>query len=245
MTLSVRQCSHLCLLLSAIFLGGCFPTSQSQSDEEKEDYFQAGKRRVAAMDYKGAIESFEKALEVNPRSSAAHYQLGWLFDRKASNPAAAIYHYERYLLLKANATEAENIKDQIFACKQELARTVFLGPLTEKQQRDIEKTLEDNNRLRDENKKLSDELNKLRNLPATASQTNGAIATLSSRTAPGSSQSSAPPRSNLPARTHTVKAGETPASIAKQYAVKLDALLSANPRLDPRRMRPGQTLVIP
>jgi LysM repeat protein len=47
------------------------------------------------------------------------------------------------------------------------------------------------------------------------------------------------------AKTHTVKAGESPYSIAKKYGVKLDALLTANPNVDPKRLRIGQPLVIP
>ena len=43
----------------------------------------------------------------------------------------------------------------------------------------------------------------------------------------------------------TVRAGETVTSIAKQYSVKANALLAANPGLDARRMRIGQTLTVP
>jgi len=47
------------------------------------------------------------------------------------------------------------------------------------------------------------------------------------------------------ARTHTIVAGDTPTGIARRYNIKLSALESANPRMDARRLRPGQTLVIP
>jgi LysM repeat protein len=46
-------------------------------------------------------------------------------------------------------------------------------------------------------------------------------------------------------RTHTVKAGETPTVIARKYGVKVDALMAANPRLEPRHLKVGQTLNIP
>jgi len=35
------------------------------------------------MDYPGAIEEFEKALDVNPRSAAAHYELGILMGQES------------------------------------------------------------------------------------------------------------------------------------------------------------------
>jgi LysM repeat protein len=46
-------------------------------------------------------------------------------------------------------------------------------------------------------------------------------------------------------RTHTVKGGETPYAISRQYRVKLEALFAANPGLDPKRIRIGQVLNIP
>ena len=53
------------------------------------------------------------------------------------------------------------------------------------------------------------------------------------------------PRSASAVRTHSVKSGDIPATIAKQYGVKLEALLAANPQLDPKRMKIGQTLTLP
>src|SRR5437868_11014145 len=46
-------------------------------------------------------------------------------------------------------------------------------------------------------------------------------------------------------RTHTVKQFETPAAIARSYGVRLDALLAANPGVDPRKLKVGQTLNLP
>jgi LysM repeat protein len=47
------------------------------------------------------------------------------------------------------------------------------------------------------------------------------------------------------ARTHIVKAGETPILIARKYGVKKEALMAANPRLDARHLQVGQALAIP
>src|SRR5512137_1508666 len=110
----------------------------------------AGKSRVNTMDFKGAIDSFEKAIELNPKSASAHLELGWLYDQKESDPAAAIYHYERYLKLAPNSSKHEMIKTHILACKQQLAQAVSLGPVTEKQQRELEQLVEENKRLRED-----------------------------------------------------------------------------------------------
>ena len=42
-----------------------------------------------------------------------------------------------------------------------------------------------------------------------------------------------------------VAAGETAVRIAHRYGISLDALLAANPGLEPKRMRVGQLLNIP
>ena len=42
------------------------------------------------------------------------------------------------------------VKTRILACKQQLAQTVSLGPVTEKQQREFEQLVEENKRLRED-----------------------------------------------------------------------------------------------
>ena len=263
MTCSVSHLSGGLLLLASLLLGGCLP-AQSPSEEEKEPHFLAGKSHINQMDYKGAIDCFEKALEVNPQSASAHFELGCLYEQKEADPAAAIYHYEHYLKLRPRAENGEIIKQQIMACKQELARSVSLGPITEKQQRDLEKSLDEKRQLTEENRRLREDLDKWQ---AYASRlqtlTNSPVVPLVAvRVSPPASAVSSPPTSTSAAgtspgpsramataatapRTHMVKAGETPSLIAKRYGLKVEALMAANPRLDPRRLRVGQSLSIP
>ncbi len=250
----------LLLPLACLALCGCWPQGQNAFDEEKEPHFLAGKGRSSAMDYKGAVESFEKALEVNPKSAAAHLELGVLFDQKEADPAAAIYHYSRYLKLQPGAGNAEMVNTRIMACKQELARTVSLGPVTQTLQAEFEKLSEEKNRLTEENKHLREELEKWRSSAASRPPpTNTATASIRPITLPLYPVPNAGPATSAPnvpsgrvvnpppstTRTHVVKSGETPAAIARHYGVKVEALMAANPRIEPRRLRPGQTLVIP
>src|ERR1017187_3245256 len=148
MTFAVGLFRTAILLLAGLMWSGCLPSSPG--DEEKEPYFQAGKSRVNTRDFKGAIESFEKAVEVNPKSAAAHFELGWLYDQKDPNPAAAIYHYERFLKLSPNSGKDELVKTHILACKQQLSQTVSLGPVTASLQRELEKLLVENKGLHDQ-----------------------------------------------------------------------------------------------
>lgn len=239
---------------------GCTPSAQSQSDEEKEPHYLEGKSRVNTLDFEGALECFEKSLEANPQSASAHFELAWLFDQKIGDPAAAIYHYQHYSKLRPAAGNLETVKQRILACKQQLARSVSLGPITEKVQRDLDSVTQESKRLTEENQKLREELESWKAYAAR-------LQTLTNAT-PGVARS----RQELPAvqpvpsvrlangspdlvrasatttnaaRSHTVKPGDTPTSIARKYGVKLEGLMAANPRLDAKRLHVGQTLVIP
>ena len=260
MTFSVFLTRAALALLVSISLSGCLPSAQSRLDEEKEPHFLAGKTRVNTMDYQGALESFEKALEANPGSASAHFELGWLCDQKESDPAAAIYHYEHYLRLRPQAENAEIVRARILACKQELARTVSLGPINQSLQNELD-------RLRDDNQRLREQLEQCRTsaarLQAGTEPVGAAAAPASVRTAPPHSASPQPSPAALAAsttagssasrnssasaasRTHTIKPGETLTAIAKRYGLKVAALMAANPRLDERRLRIGQTLNLP
>jgi LysM repeat protein len=260
MTFSAKQFFGLALLAGLLAITGCTLTDASQGDEEKEPHFLEGKARVNSLDYAGAIESFEKALEVNPKSASAHFELGCLCDQREADPGAAIYHYEHYLKLRPNGENCERARARIIACKQELARAVSLGPVTQNLQRDFEQLMEQNKKLTEDNKTLRDELERWKAFSSTSrppevanTPSSARPVQLASAQTPvsGSATDSGGPRSTrsnaIPSgmKTHTVSAGETPAGIARKYGIKLDALMSANPRLEARRMRIGQTLAIP
>jgi len=249
-------------VLLGVVLGGCAP-DQGQTDEEKEPHFVLGQSRVNAMDYQGAIEAFEESLEANPQSSAAHFELGWLYEEKASDPAAAIYHYERYLKLTPNAGNAALIAQHIDACKQQLAADVLGLPSSSAAQQQLEKLAEQNRELQQQVDQLQDtvkqwnayyqsQLAARSNAPPqnnsveqkTTSSLPDDISVQPTATSDGTQSKPAPPKP-AKARTHTVVAGETAAAIARKFGVKLSALEMANPGMNPSRIRVGQVLNLP
>ena len=210
-----------------------------------------GLSRKNAMDFGGAIEAFQQALEVNPQSAAAHLQLGWLYAEKGSDPAAAIYHYEQFLKRQPMAPEGEMIRKNILFLKQKLAEAVLpMSPAA-----GVQKELE---RMIVENRKLRDELEVLRtDSAARTGSTNrpsgrfdrgrvnpvsGASLAGGKLPTPNSSQVGSASSSS---RNHKVVAGDTLTSIARHYRLKVEALLAANPGLNPKRMRIDQNLTLP
>jgi len=257
-------------LLSLIYLAfaGCSPPPEAQLDEQKNPHYQAGREKLSALDYKGAVESFERALEDNPRSALAHFELGVLFDEHENDYAAALYHYNKALQLRPNDHPADIIRQRIPACKQELVKADSLSILNPAALRETERLRDENAALRKQIELLQTQLGVRK--PAVVGGTPEAISRVAARTpaaslsaltntsagtnagsfasgrSQGDSESSRPgPASGSRVRTHTVKAGETPYAIARQYRVKLDSLIAANPGLDPKRLRAGQLLNVP
>ena len=235
------------LLLLGLVLAGCRPGPSGASDEQKDPYYLAGKNRLQELDYGGAIEMFEKALDVNPRSASAHFELGVLYEQRQGDYAAALYHYQKAVNLRADMLSADLARQRIQECKRELAKSVVQPISMENMQRELDT-------LRAENQQLKLQLQSAQN-PAggrTPTPVNpGSNVSNPPTTAAGSQARLDPPntpRSNPPAarsRTHNIASGDTPASIARKYGVKLSALESANPTMDARRLRPGQVIVIP
>src|SRR6266480_220444 len=247
---SVRRGAILFVL--CIWWSGCSLSNESSLDEEKDPNYLAGRSRRAALNYTGAIEAYEKALETNPRSAAPHLELGLIYYQNVTtNWARAIYHFEKYLELRPKANNADLIRQNIDYCKLALAKEVPYTPNNDLIRKEVERMGRENTDLRRQVEQLKAQLS-LR--PVSAA--NGAAAfKSSSNTAlqhaqPGERQPEPSPadetaRHMAASKTHVVKSGDTPYAIARIYGVKLASLLSANPGLDPRRLRPGQTVVIP
>jgi tetratricopeptide (TPR) repeat protein len=234
--------------LIAIFIAalcGCSPAGSSSEDETREAHFLVGRSRVNAMDYKGAIESFEKALEVNPHSASAHFELGMLLAEKEPDPAAAIYHYQQYLKLRPNAENASVIQQHIQVLKQDLAKNVLPPTVTPALQREFELLAEENRRLRDEVNKWHAYYASQSGTPIQQTPTAATPTVERADATPAPTQSPPSQSTASAARTYTVKAGDNPSAIARKYGIKLDVLMAANPDLKPTKMRIGQSINVP
>ncbi len=259
--MSIRPRCVALMLMLCLWISGCSPTAETQLDEQRNPHYLAGKEKLGALDYKGAIESFERAVEDNPRSAFAHFELGVLYEQHESDYATALYHYNRALKLRPNGHPAEIIRQRIPGCKQELLKADSLAIINPAALRETETLRAQNAQLRSQLEQLQAQL---ASRPVTPVSPNPP-ATRGAAT-PAGTASPVPPagtdavnraapvatggRVSAPAnaargRTHTVKSGETVTSIARQYSVKPGSLQAANPGLDPRKMRVGQTLNVP
>ena len=261
--------------MAAVFtaVNGCSPTDSSQTDEEKEPHFVLGNSRFNEMNFDGAIEAFEESLEVNPHSAQAHYRLAQIFDAKEPDPAAAIYHYQEYLKLSAGAKNRDVIQQRIDSCKQQLATDVLQLPSAPAVQKQLDTLVDQNRKLQTQVDQLNGVIKQWNVYYASVQAAQRTGQNSSSPTGDSNAQppttsltpddiSSAPPSSTTvqqpaPVRnttsrpiaskphTHIVASGETLASIARKCSVSLTALQTANPGVNPKKMRVGQSLNLP
>jgi LysM repeat protein len=251
-----------CLLLSA-----CFQVPENTLEEEREPNFLDGRSRVTAHDYTGAMDSFEKALQANPRSAAAHFELGVITEDPGHDYAAAIYHYQRFLALRPDARMAGVVRQRINGCKIELAKGVPFGAISREMQLDVEKLNAANAALRQQVESLKEQLAQ-HPLIVTQFVTNVFAAYHSSTTSapahvepilpranPAQSQQprphqmdqSRPPAAAATPRvvTYAVRPNDTISSIARRFGVTAQSILNTNRGVDARRLRVGQVLTIP
>src|SRR5712675_852774 len=117
MTWSISAGRGVALIVLCFWWSGCSRSGGSGFGEEKDPDYLAGRSRRAALNYTGAIEAFESALETNPRSAAAHLELGLIYYQNVTtNWPRAIYHFEKYVELRPKANNADLIRQDIDYC---------------------------------------------------------------------------------------------------------------------------------
>lgn len=263
------------LLVGSIGLmwAGCHPSDDVMLDDSKNPLIKSGLRSVSALDYDEAIEYFETALEANPRSVRAHYELGLLHEKQKQDFVTAIYHYQRVLKLKSDGYPADNVKLLIDGCRQELVKNQALGPVMQEMQVHLEELKQTNSHLRREVVQLRNQL-ELAQKQNETEQEPADFRTATHRTQlprttftpdnrqPGPtdpnprsgqirprqfrpSPTPNPPTGQPRMRYHTVKKGETLYSIARYYNVNVRTLQLANRGVRPESLTIGRRLRVP
>jgi len=258
----LRLSAGALVLAFCLALTGCNPNSERQSAEQDNSHFKSGREKREALDYKGAIEAFERALEDNPRSVLAHFELGVLYEQHEADYAAALYHYNRVLKLRSSGYPSDNVRQRIPACKQEMVKADSLAVMNPAVLKETERLREDNQKLQRELALLQAKLSG-RPPPVFSTNTPVPVSARAQAAAPAPTPAgnpaprpvtgsparvtSLPPRPDAASRVraHTVKAGDTMASIARRHGVSQSRLSSANPSIDPRRLKVGHIVSVP
>ncbi len=242
MKLRLPQYFCLCLLAGGLAFNGCTP-APNNSQEDKEPHYLTGRRLVQQRDWDGAERAFLRSLESNPRSSLAHYELGIIYLSHKAEPAATIFHLNRYLTFNPQAPNKNEVQGHIDAGKRDLAADIHGTPDAPSQsilnlRNKLNQLAAENQALRHQMKSRGTTLS-----PQFAQATNAPVVI----TPPSNTAGNPVPTPSPPAtlRRHKVKSGENPSSIARKYGVPLSKFLAANPGLNPAKLQIGQELNIP
>jgi LysM repeat protein len=241
-------------MLALLCLGGagCLPGDRVGGGEEDDPDFQAGLNHKRSGRPLRAVESFERALQRNPRSVSAHFELGLLYYQGVTNYVAALYHFDRVQRLDPRFKYSQMVEQLIRGCKQEFIRDVPVGTITWQMQQDLQRL----QRLEQENLDLRQQIKLLQadlaaRPPAGTADGRDPSRTARTTTPPttGSRQlatataTDRSPRSR--ATNYVVAPGDTVFSIARRHGLHQNTLLAANPGIDPQRIVPGQVLRVP
>jgi LysM repeat protein len=285
------------LIVFCCILSGCVPIAETPADEEKDPNFVEGRNHLNMMDYKGAIEAFERAVQANPRNAAAHFELAVLYDNRMKDPLTAAYYYKKHLQLRPKSEYLVAATTGLQGCKMDVAKTVGFVVVNEQVHKDMARLTNELANAQRLIEQLRGQLaakptvvtqwmkfavtNYLTNyiqvasaagnvavqtqavrtivppasrtvvtntatritpLPGPATNTNRgmqqrAAANAQTRTR----EATVAPRT----RTHVVRSGDTMSNVARRYGISLQRLQAANPSVNARQMRAGQTLNIP
>lgn len=181
-------------------------------------------RKVSTGDFRGALRLYESALDGTGRTAEAHYKLALLYDDKLKRPRDAVHHLNRYIELDPEGKYVRSAKTMLAENEKRLAAAQHVGsPMSQAEAV----------RLKNRNADLERRLVELQTRKPATPPMRGKV----DRAPPG-------------ARSHTVEAGDTLASIARKYyknQTKAKDILDANYNTLGGKdvIRIGQVLIIP
>lgn len=76
-------------------------------------HYNLGVSYTKDKNYEMALDEYEKALSLNPEDADTHYNLGVIYGDWRKNPKRAIAHYKKYLELRPDAPDIDEVKEWI------------------------------------------------------------------------------------------------------------------------------------
>jgi tetratricopeptide (TPR) repeat protein len=216
----------LCLLAA-----GC---DKSPFDQTGRALDQA-EQRVAAKDYRGAVSCYERALDGSPKSADAHFRLAIIYDEQLNDPVSAVHHFRRYLDLAPQGAHRQEAQTSLARLEYTLATTLSGGTLISRAEA---------LRLRTENNDLRKQLAARNAQPAASPSPSPGVE-------PGKAAEREARRKPAPGtRTYTVQPGDTFFSIARKFYKNRNRArdiedANRNSVPNPKKLKPGQVLIIP
>lgn len=174
-------------------------------------------------EYPRAIRLYEHALEGTSRTADLHYRLAILYDTRLDDPVSALHHYQRHLETDPDIPplRKEEIERTMSRLRRDLVIRIGESGLISRSEAV---------RLRNENLELRKQLAAYRDRRTGAAAAAAAV------------------QADPDTRTHTVRAGDTLASISRSFYKtpnRWQDIAEANGLDETTRLQEGQVLIIP
>ena len=225
--MSWRHLWHIMLVSAVLGFAGCDRLFEKQNVRAIE----SADKKAAAGDFRAAIKLYESALDGTARTAEVHYKLAVIYEDKLRSPLDALHHFQRYLDLAPSGSHQREARKFKKEGEAKLVASLGKGNLISQ---------EEAIRLRNENLAWRTAESLRKQTPAAAAS------------APSGTAKREPVQKPIPpgARTHTVRKGETLASISLKYyktRAKWKDIQDANFNAleGTANIKPGQVLVIP
>lgn len=104
------------ILVISLSFAGCAgappkqPSVQESASGYAALYEELGTAYTKAGLFDEAIEAYQKSLISNPNNADIHYYLGLLYQKSNKNVEKAVFHFKRYLYLKPDAKNREEVR---------------------------------------------------------------------------------------------------------------------------------------
>lgn len=109
----------------ALAFAACQPPQKGlEAENELNPHFRKAAAAAAEANYPAAIQSYEDALRANPAVAKAHVEMGLLYTDKLGDPVSGLYHFQKYLALRPNAADRDQIQAYIEKAKIDFALTL-------------------------------------------------------------------------------------------------------------------------
>lgn len=235
-----KKTTALLLVLLCSIVAGCGKSgSQLDTSDEKDARVRKGLELVQQKDWDDAIKQFETALAKKPTLGRPDLELAMIYQQQKKNYVRAIYHYERYLEKRPLTEKRALIQEWIKQAKVSLAGEVggTEGDLSEQ----LVRLTRENNMLR-------------KQLETAGGATAANVRTLLTEPPPlrpaPAPVIEKPAEPVKPARTYTVRAGDTLSRISGSVygdSAQWKKIYEANREQmkNESDIKVGQTLVIP
>ena len=224
-------------VLGCALFAGCGRAS-AERREARDRYLRRAQAAQESQDIDRAIALCEQALLRRPDLALAHRELGLMLDNYRRDYVPAIYHYQRYLQLRPDAKNREEIDALIRQCRMSFAAQIAESPEEIKldlQARDA--------RIRNLELEVAAWREQNNPVPAPAAAASASLAKAAASPAVS-------PAVSAQAQFHVVQAGENLATISMRYygtRAKWKTIFDANKErlTDANNLRVGTKLDIP